>query len=253
MRITKTLGFAGALLISALVGGTLIGSALATDEKTDTDSGSGASTPYCDVFRETLAAELGVTTDELTSAGKAAAIAAIDAAVAAGDLDDERAASMKERIEAAEGDACGWFGKGFALGFGRGAEHGLEHGMARGFMSASLLGSAADALGLDASALREAIVEAESLEAIATEQGVAYDDVKAAILADVQAGLDEAVANGLDQERADTAVQRVTAWLDEGGQLEEVGVPGFGPARGHRPGGGHWGTDDDADAEESGA
>ena len=31
MRLTKTLGMAGALILSALVGGTLIGSALAQD------------------------------------------------------------------------------------------------------------------------------------------------------------------------------------------------------------------------------
>ena len=31
MRLTKSLGFAGALILSAIVGGTLIGSALATD------------------------------------------------------------------------------------------------------------------------------------------------------------------------------------------------------------------------------
>ena len=44
MRLTKTLGMAGALILSALVGGTLIGSALAQDETTDTDTTTPAPT-----------------------------------------------------------------------------------------------------------------------------------------------------------------------------------------------------------------
>ena len=42
MRLTKTLGAAGALLLSAMVGGTLIGAALATDESTDPDTTAAA-------------------------------------------------------------------------------------------------------------------------------------------------------------------------------------------------------------------
>jgi hypothetical protein len=249
MRLTKTLGIAGALLLSALVGGTLIGSALATDEESDTDAST--DTAYCDVFRDTLAAELGVSTNDLTAAGKAAANAAVDAAVAAGDLDGDRAATMRERIEAYDGAGCGWFGKGFGAGFGRGFENGFERGLARGIGGAGVLESAAEALGMEPSELRESLGEAESLEAIATDQGASYDELKATVLADVQVALDEAVANGLEQERADAMLEHVTTWLDAGGQLDELGGhlgPGMG--RGHGPGG-RWG-DEDADAEESG-
>lgn len=259
MRLTKTLGMAGALLISALVGGTLIGSTLAVDEETDPDAG--VDIAYCETFRDSLAAELGVTGDELTTAGKAAANATIDAALAAGDIDEARAATLRERVEAYDGDGCG-FGKGFALGFGRGWANGFERGMARGFAGAGVLESAADALTMDVTDLRAALGEAESLEAIASDQGASYDDVKAAILADVQARLDQAVANGLDQDRADTMLEHVTTWLDDGGQLDELGGLRGGPGMGRGPGmglgdgqgrghgpGGRWG---DSDAEESG-
>ena len=244
MRLTKALGFAGALLLSALVGGTIIGSALATDETTDSGTDTTVETPYCDVFRDTFASELGVTVDELTAAGKAAAAAAVDAALAAGDIDEDRAADLKDRIEAYDGDGCGWFGHGFARGF----DHGFERGVARGFMGANLFETAADALGIDVTELRDLLADAESLEAVATTQGVDYADVKAAILADVQANLDEAVADGLDQARADTMLERVTAWLDEGGELRGRLGPGMGRGHGHGPGG-IWGGDD---AEESG-
>ncbi|MGZ8563841.1 MAG: hypothetical protein ACXWWU_09510, partial [Candidatus Limnocylindria bacterium] len=59
-------------------------------------------------------------------------------------------------------------------------------------------------------------------------QGVAYDDVKASILAAVQADLDAAVAEGMAQERADAVIERLSSWLDDGG---EVGA--LRPGRGH--------------------
>lgn len=236
MRLTKTLGMAGALILSALVGGTLIGSALAQDETTDTDAGAGA---YCDTFMDAFAAELGSTRDEVIAAGKAAASAALDAAVAAGDVSEERATAIRERIDAYDGEGCA-FGGAFKLGFG--------HGVARGFLGGDVFEAAADALGIESSALIEQLGEATSLEALAGEQGVAYDDVKASILAAVQADLDAAVAEGMDQERADEVIARLTTWLDEGGQLDGLrGRFGRGP--------GHWHDRgfDETDAEESGA
>ena len=220
MRLTKTLGFAGALVISALVGGTLIGSALATDESTDA---AGPNSEYCDVFMDALASELDVTRDALVAAGQSAAVAAIDAAVEGGDLSDERAVEMRERVEQADGSGCAGFAHGFARGFG----HGLERGMTRGFLGGNVFEAAADALGIESSELIPRLRDVESLEALATAQGVAYDDVNASVLAAVQADLDAAVAEGLEQERAAVAIERLTTWLDEGGELR-----GFGPGRG---------------------
>jgi hypothetical protein len=247
MRLTKTLGAAGALLISALVGGTLIGSALATDESTDSDT-TAATGEYCDVFMDSLASELSVTRDALVTAGKAAANAAVDAAVAAGDITEERATALRERIEASDGSGCAWFGHGFARGFGQGFERGVAHG----FLGGDVFEAAADALGIESSALIDRLDAAESLQALAEEEGVPYDDVKAAVLAAVQADLDAAVADGLDQARADAVIERLTTWLDDGGELGGFGPRHFGPGRG---GFGPWGDrgSDDADAEESGA
>ncbi len=242
MQLTKTLGAAGALLISALVGGTLIGSALATDESTNTDTTATAS-EYCDVFMDTLASELDATRDELTAAGKTAANAAVDAALAAGDITEERATAVRERIDAADGTGCAWFGHGFARGFGAG----FDHGVGRGFLGGDVFEAAATAVGIESSELIERLDTAGSLEALATEEGVAYDDVKASVLSAVQADLDAAVSEGLDQARADAVIERLTTWLDEGGELG-----GFGPGeRGFGPW--HDRGSDDADAEGTGA
>jgi hypothetical protein len=242
MRITKALGLAGALILSAVVGGTLIGSALAQDGETDAATGE-----YCDVFMDTLASELGTDRDGLVAAGRAAANAAIDAAVAAGDLTEERAATLRDRIEEADGTGCGW------LGHGIGFAHGFGHGFARGVVGANVFEAAADALGIESSELISQYRDAGSLQALAEELGVSYDEVKASVLAAVQADLDAAVAEGLDQERADEALARITTWLDEGGEAGEVRC--FGGGRGHHGFGfGPWGDrdEDDEDAEESG-
>jgi hypothetical protein len=244
MRLIKTLGIAGALVLSAVVGGTLIGSALAQDEGTDADA-----TAYCDTFIDTFASELGATRDELVTAGKAAATAALDEAVAAGDISEERASEIRERIDAYDGEGCA-FGGAFRLGFG----HGLGHGAARGFVGGDVLEAAADALGVESADLIERLDDEESLEAIAEAEGVSYDDVKAAVLAAVQADLDAAVADGLDQSRADAVIERLTEWLDDGGELGGFGPGSGGPGRHFI---GPWGGGDDAetdtDAEESGA
>lgn len=231
MRLAKALGAAGALLTAAIVGGTLIGSTLAVNdtEGTGTATGTGGAVgadvaAYCETFMDTLAGELGTTRDGLIAAGKTAANAAIDAALAAGDLTEAQATAMRERIAAFDGEGCALLGRG---GFGgRGPGHGDgprgdgPGRLFRGFLDSETFAAAAEALGLEASSLPAAVAEAGSLEALATAQGVAYDDVKAAILVAVQADLDAAVAAGnITQERADSVLERATTWLDEGGQL----------------------------------
>lgn len=247
MRITMIFGAVGAFLAAALVGGTVIGSTLATDEASDdatgTTTGAGA---YCEVFFDAFAGELGVTRDELLAAGQAAANAALDAAVAAGDVSEERAASVRERI--AEADATDCNGLGHAFGRGLGGPH---HGMARRVLGGDALEAAADTLGIESAELIDQIADAGSLEAVADGQGASYDELKAAVLDAVQADLDAAVAEGLPQERADAAIERLTVWLDGGGELGELrhGRGSFGP--GHGPWHGGDGDDEDAEAPAS--
>lgn len=210
MRFTKIFGAAGALVAAALVGGTLISSALATDEATDADSTPSTNVVYCDVFMETLASELGTTRDALVAAGQTAANATIDAAVEAGQLDEERAEQLRERVAGAD-NGCAWLRDGFGRGF------------AHGFLRGDVLEAAADALGLESAELMGELRDAGSLQAVAEAQGASYDEIKASVLAAIEADLDAAVAEGLPQERADAAVERITTWLDAGGELRRGG------------------------------
>lgn len=243
MTITRSLALAGALIAAALIGGTLVGTATASEE-TETDGDSAGLEAYCDVFMDTLASDLGVTRESLVAAGRSAANSALDAAAEAGDLPDEAADRLRERIAGADGTGCGWFGSGFRFGFGAG----LERGIARGVAGTSVLAAAADALGMQTIELFEAIRDSGSLEAVAEAQGTAYDDVKAAVSASVQAELDAAVENGRSQERADAALERVTDWLEAGGELPAGGARHFGPGHGRGPLHG-WGSHDDADPD----
>ena len=216
MRLAKLLGAAGALITAALVGGTLIGSAMAVGPQDGDALGADASA-YCDTFMDAFASELGTTREGVVAAGQAAANTAIDAAVAAGDITEERAAAMRERVAAYDGEGCGLFGRG---GFGPGG-HGPGRG--HGLLGPDTIEAAADAFGIEASVLLEEVRDAGSLEAVATARGVSYDEVKAAVLAAVQADLDTAVAEGnIEQERADEVLERVTTWLDDGGELRRV-------------------------------
>ena len=134
MQLAKLLGGAGLLVATALVGGTLIGSVMAAPgtgpaaAATDSHGPPLGNGEYCEAFLDAFAAELGVARDDLLPASKAAAAAAIDAAVANGDLDAERAESLKERIAAIQDDGCGLLR---APAFAHGFRHGVAHGFTR--------------------------------------------------------------------------------------------------------------------------
>lgn len=218
MRHTRTLGIAGALVLSALVGGTLIGSTLATEE-TDTDGGAIAG-QYCDTFMDAFAGELGASRRELVAAAQAAGNSTLDTAVEAGDVSEERAEAVRERIAEYDGSGCGWFGKARAF------HHGFGRGLTGGIVRGNVLEAAADAFGIESAELIGEMRDAGSLSALAEEQGASYDEVRASILAAVQADVDAAVAEGMAQQRADTVMERLTRWLNAGGELGGLGHRG---------------------------
>ena len=94
MKRLKILGFASALVASAVVGGTLISTVLANPgatPSTATGNTGGLAVDaktgqYCQTFLDEFAKQLGVNESALVPASKAAFDAAIDKAVANGDL-----------------------------------------------------------------------------------------------------------------------------------------------------------------------
>jgi hypothetical protein len=226
----KTLGIAGGMIAAALVGGTLISAALAAPSSPNSNSGADLAdkAAYCDTWQKAFADELGVSVDQLLPAAKAASIAAVDAALAAGDITAERATALKAKIAAADGsNACRFFGHPFA---------GAGHGGLKAHFGGPLLSAAAEALGMEPGALVQALRSGDSLKDVATAQKKDYADVTKAIHDAAKTKLDEAVADGLDQAKADELLSKLDAALASGD------FPQWGRGHGGFPGG-----HDDAD------
>ena len=217
MRLTRTLAVTSALILAALVGGTLIGSALATDaDPSSSPVAESTETSYCDTFLDAFASELGATRDEIVAAGKEAALASIDAAVAAGDISEERAATLREKVNEFDGVDCGLFRRG--IGFGHHFGGGPRGGAWLPWLGAGsdMLDTLAESLGVESSALLEALAGAESLEAVATELNVDYAVMTSTVLETAEAALAE---SGVSEERSARMIERLTEWLDDGGEL----------------------------------
>lgn len=99
--------------------------------------------------------------------------------------------------------------------------------------------AAAEAIGVEPSALRDALADGQTIAEVAEANGVAVDDVIAAMVADAQEHLAEAVTDGrLTQEEADERSadleERITDVVN--GELP-IGQPGRDHGRGgFRPG-----------------
>jgi hypothetical protein len=231
MRTLKTVGLAGALVAAALIGGTLMSAVFAADPSpsagtsepaADSSAKPGGIAPgkYSDAFLDRLATELGVERSALGPATLAASNAAIDAAVAAGDLTADRAAALKARLAQIEDPAVLLARPGF--GHGPRGHGGPGRGIGFGRGLADAMDAAATALKLDKAALIEAVRDGKSLKEIAADQGVDYATVSNAILEVVKTHLADQVGDeDLTQARADSILEKVTAWLAAGGDLPE--------------------------------
>jgi hypothetical protein len=227
MSKLKTVGLAGALVAAALIGGTLMSAVFAADPSPATTTPDSSAEPgkvrdskYSDAFLDKLASELGVERSALGPATLAASTAAIDAAVAAGDLTADQAAALKARLAALEDPAVLLARPGF--GHGPRGHGGPGRGIGFGLGLADATDAAATALKLDKAALIEAVRGGKSLKEIAADQNVDYATVSNAILEVVKTHLaDEVADQDLTQARADDILAKVTAWLAAGGDRPE--------------------------------
>ena len=220
MRLMRSITIGGGLIAAAIIGGTLIGNAAArsgagTIEGTPLVAEVGDGT-YCDLYLDTLAAELGVDAAELAPAAQTAAAATITAMIEDGEVPADVGQRMLDRLADADGTGCAALGIRFA--------HGLHAaGVADWLQDASA--AASDALGIEPRDLRQRMRAGSSLSDIASDEGIAYATVRDAVLEATQADLDAAVeAERLTQARADALLERVSDWLDAGGEPRNRGT-----------------------------
>lgn len=227
MSMIRLAGFGSALVLSALIGGTIIGSVAAHTLPGTKDAAPAvaaaaqaqiqvAAVPtgavaaetagkYCETFLKAYAAALGVDASDFGPAAAKAAESTIDAAVAAGDLTKAQSERLRTRLKAIDLGSC----PGFAdrIGQARPAAGVLRDGVE----------AVAVALKMTPPELRAQLKDGKSLKDIAAAKGVPYETVKAAAVAAVKTKLDAAVAAGtIKQARADRILARLERNLADG-------------------------------------
>ncbi len=142
-----------------------------------------------------IAAERDVAVDDLIAAIVSAIGSDIDAKVAAGDIDEDRATDIKanltERVTAMVNGEMRMGGEGGPGGHGGHGGPGQGHGHGRG----AGLETAADVLGLEVDALRTQLREGASLAEIAEAQGIDVDTLIDALVEDARERI-TAMVNG---------------------------------------------------------
>jgi uncharacterized protein YidB (DUF937 family) len=214
MKRLKIVGFAGALVASAVIGGTLMSVVMAHPGAPTATSSNGSvaidtkGAAYCQTFLDEFAKQLDVSESALLPASKAAFDAAIDKAVANGGLPKAIGDAMKKRIANANGDGCGLFG----ARFGRLFKHTVKAGI-----HLDLAQAAATSLHLTVDQLKTKIKGGESLKDIAKDQNVDYATVTAAIESAAKTDLDKLVKAGtITQQRENTMLDRLDQALKNG-------------------------------------
>ncbi|MBI5284380.1 MAG: hypothetical protein HY874_04720 [Chloroflexi bacterium] len=194
-----------------------------------------AQTPGADAgttFMDRVAQKLGIDTPKLQDAVKGARSDEIDDAVKNGDLTQQQADNLKQRLDAMPDSG------GFGLHGGPKGFRGGPGGMAPGIPGIGLPEAAdklAEFLGITADQLMtELQADNATLATVAEAHGKSRDALKTFISEGVKAKLDEAVKNqDLTQKRAGETLAQLDSHLD---QMIDAKCGGFGKHRFGGPG-----------------
>ncbi len=166
-------------------------------------SGSSSGSPKS--FFDSVAKHLGISSQKLQDATRAAAIDQVDAALADGTITKAEADQLKARINS--GDYPRFFGP-------FGGRH--EHGGPGGHVFGDKLSAAAGYLGLTQDQLRTKLMNGQSLAGVAKAQGKSVDGLKSTILDAAKKRLDQAVKGGdLTQAQANDMLNGLKAHVDD--------------------------------------
>jgi hypothetical protein len=204
MKLSKRNSIIAALASVAALG--LGGAAIAAT------SGSNG---HAEAFAEALSEQTGaeITTDDVIAARKQVAKDRVEQAVTDGDITREQADELIERIESGER-----VGHGFRGG------HGGGPGPGRGFGGGAAAG-VAEALGLEADAVREALRDGQSLSEYAESQGKTRDQVLDAIKKSITARAEQ---NGMEPPDAEALNELAERLADREGGKRGFGGHGHG-------------------------
>jgi hypothetical protein len=155
-------------------------------------------------FMNRLAANLGVTRDQLVDAFKKTRIDGVDRLRREGKITQEQADKMLERINAGLGGGFGPPGPGHKMGGPGGRGHRMP-----------LRGVATEALGVSQDELAAALKGGQSLAEFAQSRGISREDLEQRLIAAHKKRLDEAAANNhLTADQAKQIGDRFAANID---------------------------------------
>lgn len=181
---------------------------------------SKSSPAHGDGFLARVAGHLGISTQKLEDATKAAAIDQVDADLKAGRITKAQADVLKAQIE--KGDVPLLFGGPHRFGPHRFGDFGHMPFGAHGHLSA-----AADYLGLTAPQLFQKLGNGQSLADVAKAQHKSVDGLKKAIVDGAKNDLDQAVKSGfLTEAQAKDALDELQSRIDD---IVNGTFPGPGP------------------------
>ena len=182
-------------------------------------------------FLSKLAANLGISEDELKQAIRTTGSQLLDQAVADGKVTEEEAAKIRDRIESGDFPIFPFGGHG--PGHGHGPHHGPGPGFGLGLMNGDLIKQTADFLGVDRQTVIEGLQSDQSLAQIAEANGKSGDELSGYLYDQLKSKLDEAVANNrITQDREDSMLSNAKDRIDEA--INRVG-PFDGPWGGDKP------------------
>jgi polyhydroxyalkanoate synthesis regulator phasin len=162
-------------------------------------------------YLDRLARNLGVTPDRLRDALKQTALEEVDAALARGDITQEQAQRLRDRINQAGG--LGFFGPGFVKGFGPMGPGGKGDRVHLGIKATGE--RLAQWLGITEQQLRDEL-RGRSLAEVAQAHGKSRDQLKQFLLDNARQTLSDAVARGaITQQQADRVLQRLEDTIDQ--------------------------------------
>jgi hypothetical protein len=193
---------------------------------------SKGSAAHGDGFLARVAGHLGISTQKLEDATKAAAIDQVNADLQAGKISQAQADAMKARIQ--KGEVPLFFGGPHRFGpggphrFGPGGPHRFGDFGHERFGAHDHLSSAAGYLGLTVPQLFQKLANGQSLADVAKAQHKSVDGLKTAILDGAKKDLDQAVKDGfLTEAQATEAQKMLEARIDDivNGRFPGPGMP----------------------------
>jgi hypothetical protein len=198
-NLTSKRALVAASALSLVVGA---GGAIAASKGSATQS---------DGFLARVAGHLGISTQKLEDATKAAAIDQVNADLEAGKITKAQADAMKARIEKDEVPL--FFGGPHR--FGPGGPHRFGDFGHVPFGEHGHLSAAADYLGLTVPQLFQKLANGQSLADVAKAQHKSVDGLKKAILDGAKKDLDQAVKSGfLNESQAKAALEALQSRID---------------------------------------